>query len=147
MWTSECTSDPTQSSFLAHTQLGTVKYHRCTLSEAKEYERDGHRILEEATGRLWRPFLTTISTYGSTQDPDAFYNQVEEVKKAERALGEAGQSASHDDSLTAGMFLHIGNHKSDADAEQMQARTIRPLTRSLRLPLPSQRLCLLTASA
>jgi len=41
-------------------QLDTVKYHRCTLSEAKEYEQDGHKIWDEATRRLWHPFPTAV---------------------------------------------------------------------------------------
>ena len=88
-----------------------------------------------------------LSTHGSTHDPNAFYSQLEEVQKGERALEEAGQSASHEESLAAGKFPHLSKWKSKADAVQMQARTARSLTRTLTSPPPSQRQGLLSASS
>ncbi|KAF3038715.1 hypothetical protein E8E11_001784 [Didymella keratinophila] len=94
-YTAAFSKDTSQPSFVAHTQLTTIKYHRCTEAEAKYYKESGCTVYK-ANGQFSRPIAFT-----SAVDPAAFFDQLEKARNAEKALEDAGETVGHEESLTA----------------------------------------------
>lgn len=83
--------------------LESVKWLRCTRQEAEQYKGLNYDVYNDANGRQFRPPGSAVPA--DQPDSGAFFHHFEGVAKAERALEDAGTSATYDESLMDGRFL------------------------------------------
>lgn len=93
--------DTSQASFTVYRQLDPIKWLRCTHAEGLYY-KDLSYYVYKANGQTFRPPGAAVAT--GAPDPAAFAHHFVDIQRAERALEDAGHSATHDEGLMAGKY-------------------------------------------